>query len=49
MVLSAVILMLTPEREIGMMRFAVRIFFLLSILLPVVTLEAADFTLRNRC
>ena len=45
MVLSAVILMLTPERENGMMRFAVRIFFLLSILLPVVTLEADDFTL----
>lgn len=47
MVLSAVILMLTPERENGMMRFAVRIFFLLSILLPVVTLDAEDFTLPD--
>ena len=47
MVLSAVILMLTPERENGMMRFAVRIFFLLSILLPVITLDADDFTLPD--
>ncbi len=48
MVLSAVVLMVTPERDNGMMRFAVRIFFLLSVLLPVTALDAEDLTLPDR-
>lgn len=45
MILSAIILFISPQKDGKMLKFAVRVFFLLSIVLPLVGLEPEDFRL----
>lgn len=45
MVLTAVIMFLVPQKDHKMMKFAVRIFFILSLLLPFAGWKAEDFVL----
>ena len=44
MVLSAVILFIAPQKDGRMLKFAVRVFFLLSIVLPLVGLDPLELT-----
>ena len=44
MVLSAVILFIAPQKDGRMLKFAVRVFFLLSIVLPLVGLDLSGLT-----
>ena len=45
MVLSAVILFIAPQKDGRMLKFAVRVFFLLSIVLPLVGLDLSGLTI----
>ena len=44
MILSAVILFIAPQKDGRMLKFAVRVFFLLSIVLPLVGLDPLELT-----
>lgn len=45
MVLSAVILFIAPQKDSKMLKFAVRVFFLLSVVLPLVSLDPSGFAI----
>lgn len=45
MVLTAIVMLLVPQKDNRMMKFAVRLFFLLSLILPFAGWEAEDFVL----
>ncbi len=47
MVLTAVVMLLVPQRDHKMMKFAVRIFFLLSLILPFTGWEAEEFAVPD--
>lgn len=47
MVLTAVVMFLVPQKDHKMMKFAVRIFFLLSLILPFAGWKAEDFALPD--